>query len=436
MPHPGAPHPAPPPWVKARGSTPPRWGRVAARPAASAAGAASCTATAAHHASLSYGPGRPSAGEDGEPAPRVPGLRRPGSRGVALSTLQGRARACQVRTPTRPQAVRRDAAPSPGRGRPSLDADLADRVQVYADHLHEPRTDSTFMALPADPRSLQGWDPSLALVDELHVVTDDTFEAISTRAGKRDRSLLLAISTPPKASQDDSVMRRLVDHGREGADPSFFFAEFAAPAGCAVDDEAAWALANPALDDFLHRDALRATLPPKMREAAFRRDRLGQWTAVDDAWLPDGAWARCADPTTSPTPSCGKTRAAPGWPRSTRTHPGASTPRWPRSWPCTGPPTWPAPTSQASTSERATAPGGRRPVDSPGGRNPDRARLWPSPVMRPMVPPSGARLRSTRPPTYRRTPATLPALPAKQANAPVAKGRTNDRGVPPSWRVR
>ena len=98
----------------------------------------------------------------------------------------------------------------------------------------------------------------MALVDELHVVTDDTFEAISARAGKRDRSLLLAISTPPKAGED-GVMRRLVDHGREGTDPSFSFTEFAALAGCAVDDEAAWTIANPALDDFLHRDALRAT---------------------------------------------------------------------------------------------------------------------------------------------------------------------------------
>jgi phage terminase large subunit-like protein len=161
-----------------------------------------------------------------------------------------------------------------------LDKDLSDRVQVFADHLLEPRTDSIFMALPADAGSLQGWDPSMALVDELHVVTDDTFEAMAARAGKRDRSLLLAISTPPKH-----------------ADPSFYFTEFAAPAGCPVDDEAAWAVANPALDDFLHRDALRATLPPKMRENAFRRYRLGQWVGVDDAWLPDGSWAACADAT-------------------------------------------------------------------------------------------------------------------------------------------
>jgi phage terminase large subunit-like protein len=180
-----------------------------------------------------------------------------------------------------------------------LDPELAARVQTFADHLLELRTDSVFMALPADPGALQGWDPSLAIVDELHVVTDDTFEAMAARAGKRERSLLLAISTPPKSGADDGVMRRLVDHGRAGADPSFYFREFAAPSGCAVDDEAAWALANPALDDFLHRDALRATLPPKMREAAFRRYRLGQWVTLDGAWLPDGAWAACADATRS-----------------------------------------------------------------------------------------------------------------------------------------
>ena len=122
----------------------------------------------------------------------------------------------------------------------------------------------------------------MALVDELHVVTDDTFEAISARAGKRDRSLLLAISTPPKAGED-GVMRRLVDHGREGTDPSFSFTEFAALAGCAVDDEAAWTIANPALDDFLHRDALRATLPPKMRhEEHPRRARGGGQVPIVD----------------------------------------------------------------------------------------------------------------------------------------------------------
>jgi phage terminase large subunit-like protein len=171
-----------------------------------------------------------------------------------------------------------------------LDPALYARVQIFKDHLYEPHTDSNLFALPADPGALQGWDPSLAIVDELHVVTDDTFEAMAARAGKREQSLLLAISTPPRIG-DDGVMRRLVEHGRQGDDPSFYFREFAAPDGCDVTDEQAWKLANPALDDFLHRDALRAVLPPKMRENAFRRYRLGQWVSLDGAWLPDGAWA-------------------------------------------------------------------------------------------------------------------------------------------------
>jgi phage terminase large subunit-like protein len=76
-----------------------------------------------------------------------------------------------------------------------LEDDLSARVQVFKDHLREPRTNSVFMALPADPGALQGWDPSLAIVDGLHVVNADSYEAMAARAGKREHSLLLAIST-------------------------------------------------------------------------------------------------------------------------------------------------------------------------------------------------------------------------------------------------
>jgi phage terminase large subunit-like protein len=180
-----------------------------------------------------------------------------------------------------------------------LDDELAAQVQVYHDYLYVPRTDSVLQALPAELAALQGWDPSMALIDELHVVTTDVYESMAARAGKRDRSLLLALSTPPRDGDTDSVMWRLVEHGREGSDPSFYFAEFAAPPGCDLDDEAAWYIANPALGDFLHIDALRATRRT-MRDSTFRAWRLGQWPAViDNAWLPPGAWEACADPTRS-----------------------------------------------------------------------------------------------------------------------------------------
>jgi phage terminase large subunit-like protein len=171
---------------------------------------------------------------------------------------------------------------------------LLKRCQVFQDRLYAPHSDSTLTVLPAEPGALQGFDPSLCIVDELGFVTEPVWEAMSLAAGKRHQSLTLAISTP--AADSESVMWKLREHGLDGGDPSFYFREYAAPSGCDVDDEDAWAVANPALDDFLHRDALRATRRTS-RESSFRRFRLGQWVdQIEGSWLPDGAWAACADP--------------------------------------------------------------------------------------------------------------------------------------------
>ena len=59
-------------------------------------------------------------------------------------------------------------------------------VQVFQRH-STPAHRLDAVALPAEPGALQGYDPSLAVVDELHVVTDEVYEAMSAAAGKRDR---------------------------------------------------------------------------------------------------------------------------------------------------------------------------------------------------------------------------------------------------------
>lgn len=173
-----------------------------------------------------------------------------------------------------------------------LNPELAEQVQMFQDRIYVPATDSILAPLPAEPDALQGWDPTLVVVDELHVVTADVYDAMALASGKRERSLVLSISTP--AGDADGPMWRLVEHGRAGDDPAFFFAEWAAPEGCALDDEHAWAVANPALGDFLSIDALRATLATT-REAPFRRYRLGQWVGQVSSWLEWGAWEACAD---------------------------------------------------------------------------------------------------------------------------------------------
>ena len=170
-----------------------------------------------------------------------------------------------------------------------LNDELAERVHIYKDKIVVPQNDATLVPLPADPAALHGWDPSLLIVDELHVVTEDVWEAVSSVTGKRPESLTLAISTP--ATSQDSIMWRLVEHGRGETDPAFFIKEFSAPAGCATDDEQAWRAANPAMScrrPFLAADGLAAARRT-LRDPVFRQLRLGQWVSGSDSWLPFGA---------------------------------------------------------------------------------------------------------------------------------------------------
>ena len=174
-----------------------------------------------------------------------------------------------------------------------LSPELAGLSQIHQQKIVIPSTDSVIAPLPATANNLLGRDPSFVVVDELAVVPDDVYSSMALGLGKRENSLLVAISTAPVSP--DSAMWRLRELGLSDSDPAFYFKEFAAPAGCAVDDESVWAAANPALDDFLSRQALRSNLRT-CREAEFRRYRLNQVVEDVGAWLEFGMWERLAQP--------------------------------------------------------------------------------------------------------------------------------------------
>lgn len=173
-----------------------------------------------------------------------------------------------------------------------LNPRLEEQVQIFQDRIYVPATDSSLFPLPSQEDALQGYSPTFAIVDELHYVRENVWEAMTLASGKREHSLVLGISTP--GDNRDSVLYRLCEYGRGNRDRSFFFKEYAAPVGAAVDDEAAWKVANPALNDFLSADALRLDARTA-REDNFRRYRLGQWVNGASAWLPRDEWDACAD---------------------------------------------------------------------------------------------------------------------------------------------
>ncbi|EXF24275.1 terminase [Nesterenkonia sp. AN1] len=174
-----------------------------------------------------------------------------------------------------------------------LNEDLSTRVHIFKDRLEVPGKGSTFQVMPASPKALEGLDPTLAIVDEVGVVNRDVWEVIALAQGKRERSTMIGIGTPGP-DPHDSVLTDLRDyHRKHPEDHTLVWREFSA-AGFTdhpVDCEHCWELANPALDDFLNRDTVRALMPPKTRESTFRRARLCQFvTETTGAFLPDGRW--------------------------------------------------------------------------------------------------------------------------------------------------
>jgi phage terminase large subunit-like protein len=135
------------------------------------------------------------------------------------------------------------------------------------------------------------------------VISRDVYEVIALAAGKREVSLTLGIGTPP-ADWSDSVLADMRTYAAEHPeDETFAWREYSA-AGFEdhpVDCRHCWTVANPALGDFLSERIIASFLPPKTREATFRRARLCQFAEeLADPWLPPRAWDACAD--TRPIP--------------------------------------------------------------------------------------------------------------------------------------
>lgn len=167
-----------------------------------------------------------------------------------------------------------------------LSPQLLERTKIFADRIEVPGRDGVMTPYPAEPDGIHGASPVLALVDEMHVVTQELWEVMVSALGKVPGSKLLAISTP--ADTKDSIMFQLLAYGRDGRDPAFKVLEYGAPVDADPDSQETWLDANPAAQGphaFLSLKEL-STLRATMRDPVFRQLRLGQWVDGVNSWLP------------------------------------------------------------------------------------------------------------------------------------------------------
>ncbi len=187
---------------------------------------------------------------------------------------------------------------------------LEKRARVYRDRILV--GNSELWWLPAIPAALEGRTPDFTVCDEAGRIDREVFEVAAFSCSKKPWAQLFLIGTP--GPKPDNVLSEFRDHClAHPEDTSQRYMEFSAdqwrdhPVDCDDHGEGTGCLtaANPALGDWLTRESLLATLPPKMAEQHWRRVRLVQFWATGaenpfvtaDTWdglctgagVPDGA---------------------------------------------------------------------------------------------------------------------------------------------------
>jgi phage terminase large subunit-like protein len=177
-------------------------------------------------------------------------------------------------------------------------------VSVHAHAITQEKTASKFEALSGEYSNLDGLNLHAALIDELHAhPTRGLWDVLETAMGARSQPLMWAVTTA--GTNRASVCYDQRSHviailNRTIANEGYFGIIYTCDAGDDPWDEATWIKANPNYGISMYPRTLRnegatAQAMPSMQHA-FLMKHLNIWVNADTAWLPPGAWDKCADP--------------------------------------------------------------------------------------------------------------------------------------------
>lgn len=183
-------------------------------------------------------------------------------------------------------------------------ASLRKLVKTFKASMVCERLAAKFEPLGRDSKSLDGLNPHIALLDELHAWRDaDLYDVISGAFGARSNYLLMAITTAGFNTSGICYERR--GHGEkvltlpgEYDDEELFVFIAAADEGDDPFAPETWAKANPNLGvskkwEAMAKAAEEAKRLPRAR-AEFLAKQLNRWVNAAKSWLVLEQWRRCA----------------------------------------------------------------------------------------------------------------------------------------------
>jgi phage terminase large subunit-like protein len=176
-------------------------------------------------------------------------------------------------------------------------------VEVLAHRIVQARSASYFEAVSADADSLEGKNVHFGVIDEFHAHRSrDVYDAIETGAGKRDQSMLWAITTAGSDTlgicfEQQNYLRNILKGTIE--DENYFGIIYTIDEGDDWTSEATWRKANPNYGISVEPEHLalqcRKAMQSPASQASFLTKHLDVWIQTDQALFDMTAWEQCAD---------------------------------------------------------------------------------------------------------------------------------------------
>lgn len=175
---------------------------------------------------------------------------------------------------------------------------------IVHDHvISKPETNSRFVPLSREAKSLDGRNVHLAIIDELHAhTTRDVYDVIVTAISKRLRSLIWMITTAGSDTsgicyQVRTYVTKILERIFE--DESVFGIVYTIDEGDDWTDPNVWAKANPnwgvsVMPDAFGNLAVKAMQLPA-DQANFKTKHLNIWVNADQAWMDMRLWEQICD---------------------------------------------------------------------------------------------------------------------------------------------
>ena len=219
---------------------------------------------------------------------------------LALDNPKGNEVSC-LATKTEQARIVLDSARAMAKASP--DFLKATGVEVLAHRVIHQKSNSFVRALSSDDKSLDGLNDILAICDELHAMSRDLFDVISSGMSKRKDSLLLCITTAgfnlEGVGYSQSAYAKKVATG-EVQDDQFFSVVYTIDEGDDIFDMSTWIKANPnwgvSVDPVtFEAKANKAKITPSDINN-FKTKHLNIWCGEAKSFFSVEAWDKCADP--------------------------------------------------------------------------------------------------------------------------------------------